>query len=198
MTIADRQDPTRSASHASRSPPVLPSSHHPFYAFDGFETAFAHDAIAVNSPHIATHLPNAKIIHVVRDPLDTCVSCFSKLFRDGHNYAYDMEELGRYYRRYQRLMAHWCELLPRGDIIEVRYEDLVTHFETEVRRLLAHCGLKWNSGLSRISSDQQTDWHCQCNPSTPAYIPDSIGRAHMYGQMLKPLMGALKTIESDF
>ena len=52
-------------------------------------------------------LPGAKIIHTVRDPIDTCVSCFSKLFSSGHAFSYELAELGRYYRRYRDLMAHW-------------------------------------------------------------------------------------------
>ncbi len=66
--------------------------------------------------HLA--LPNAKIIHVIRDPADNCVSCFSKLFtvaeRGELNHTYDLAELGRYYRRYERLMAHWRRVLPAG------------------------------------------------------------------------------------
>jgi tetratricopeptide (TPR) repeat protein len=60
--------------------------------------------------HLA--LPNARIIHTVRDPVDTCVSCFSKLFTAEQNHTYDLGELGRYYRRYEQLMAHWRSMLP--------------------------------------------------------------------------------------
>ena len=89
--------------------------------------------------HLA--LPNAKIIHTVRDPVDTCISCFSKLFTAEQNHTYDLGELGRYYRRYERLMAHWRRVLPAGRMLDVRYEDVVADLETQARRIIAYCGL---------------------------------------------------------
>ena len=74
-------------------------------------------------------LPNAIIIHATRDPIDTCVSCFSKLFSDKMNYAYDLAELGRYYRGYRAVMSHWQRVLPPGRILEVKYEDVVADLE---------------------------------------------------------------------
>jgi hypothetical protein len=89
-------------------------------------------------------LPNATIIHTIRDPVDTCVSCFSKLFGDGDlSYSYDLAELGRYYRHYQALMAHWHKVLPPGRILEVRYEEVIADLEGQARRIIAHCGLAW-------------------------------------------------------
>ena len=57
--------------------------------------------------HLA--LPNARIIHARRDPVDTCFSCFSLLFSEGQPFAYELAELGRYYRAYDALMSHWRE-----------------------------------------------------------------------------------------
>ncbi len=71
--------------------------------------------------HLA--LPNARIIHARRDPVDTCFSCFSKLFVDGLAYTYDLSELGRYYCAYEALMAHWRKVLPKGVMLEVQYEN---------------------------------------------------------------------------
>src|SRR3981189_2122844 len=89
--------------------------------------------------------PNTPIIHTVRDPLDACVSCFSKLFTAEQNHPYDLAELGRYHRRYQRLMAHWHRVLPAGRILDVRYEDVVADLEGAARRIIAHCGLDWDA-----------------------------------------------------
>ena len=72
--------------------------------------------------HLA--LPNARIIHAVRDPLDTCMSGFSKLFANGQYFTYDLAELGRYYHHYDAMMQHWRSVLPPGRILDVRYEDL--------------------------------------------------------------------------
>ncbi|HEY1540907.1 MAG TPA: tetratricopeptide repeat protein, partial [Xanthobacteraceae bacterium] len=92
--------------------------------------------------HLA--LPNAKIIHTIRDPVDTCVSCFSKLFSAEQNHTYDLAELGRYYRRYEKLMAHWRRVLPEGRMLDVRYEDVVADLEGQARRIIAYCGLPWD------------------------------------------------------
>ncbi len=92
--------------------------------------------------HLA--LPNARVIAVRRNPVDTCLSCFSNLFAGALPWAYDLAELGRYYRAYEFLMAHWRAALPERVMIEVRYEDLVADLEGQSRRLLAHCGLEWD------------------------------------------------------
>lgn len=89
-------------------------------------------------------LPNARIIHTVRNPIDTCVSCYSRLFTCGQHFSYDLAELGRYYRRYANLMAHWRSILPPGAMLDVCYENVVEDLETQARRLIAYCGLPWD------------------------------------------------------
>ena len=90
-------------------------------------------------------LPNARIIHTRRDPIDTCLSIFSILF-SGHSqlYSYDLGELGRYYRAYEKVMAHWRNVLPPGVMLEVRYEEVVDNLEQQARQIIAHCGLEWD------------------------------------------------------
>jgi tetratricopeptide (TPR) repeat protein len=102
--------------------------------------------------HLA--LPNARIIHVIRDPLDTCLSCFATLFTSPQNHTYDLAELGRYYRRYQKLMSHWQKVLPPGRILDVHYEDVVADLNGQARRIIAHCGLDWDE---RCLAFHQTD-----------------------------------------
>jgi tetratricopeptide (TPR) repeat protein len=89
-------------------------------------------------------LPNAKIIHSMRDPIDTCVSCYSKLFTAGQHFSYDMAELGRYYRLYRELMTHWRSVLPPDAMLDVVYEDVVDDLEGQARRLIDYCGLPWD------------------------------------------------------
>jgi tetratricopeptide (TPR) repeat protein len=84
--------------------------------------------------------PDATIIHCVRDAVDTCLSCYFKLFMHGWAFTYDLRLLGRYYASYERLMHHWRATMP-GPFIEVRYEDLIDDPETTVRTVAAHCGL---------------------------------------------------------
>lgn len=89
-------------------------------------------------------LPGAKIIHSARDPMDSCLSCFTKLFNETMAFAYDLETLGRYYDRYMRLMAHWRSVLPADFILEVPYADVVDDVEAQTRRMLEFLDLPWD------------------------------------------------------
>jgi tetratricopeptide (TPR) repeat protein len=139
--------------------------------------------------HLA--LPNATIIHSLRDPVDTCVSCFSKLFTDAQVHTYDLGELGRYYKRYERLMAHWRRVLPEGRILEVRYEDVVADLEGQARRLLIHCGLPWDE---RCLSFHKTERPVRTASATQVRRPiyrSAVGRWRDYEKELGPLLAAL-------
>jgi hypothetical protein len=136
-------------------------------------------------------LPNARIIHTVRDPVDTCVSCFSRLFTAEQNHTYELGELGRYYRRYQTLMAHWREVLPPGRMLEVRYEEVVADLETQARRIIAHCGLEWDPRcLSFHATERPVRTSSVAQVRQPLY-PSAVGRAHRYEAFLGPLRQAL-------
>lgn len=100
-------------------------------------------------------MPNARIIHTVRDPVDTCLSCFSKLFGDHLDWTYDLRELGRYYRLYRDMMEHWEDVLPPGTILDVRYEDVVDDLEGQARRLLEFCGLPWDDTVLAFHKTQR-------------------------------------------
>ena len=95
-------------------------------------------------------LPRARIIHVRRDPLDVCVSCFAINFSTGLTYTSDLGELGRTYRRYLELMAHWRRLLPPGAMLEVQYEEVVGDLEGQARRLIEYCGLGLGPALPGV------------------------------------------------
>ena len=139
--------------------------------------------------HLA--LPNAKIIHTIRDPVDTCISCYSKLFSAEQNHTYDLGELGRYYKRYERLMAHWRNVLPKGRILDVRYEDVVADVEREVRRIIAYCGLPWTD---RCLSFHETDRPVRTASATQVRQPiykSAVGRWRVYERHLGPLLDAL-------
>jgi tetratricopeptide (TPR) repeat protein len=143
--------------------------------------------------HLA--LPNATIIHTVRDPVDTCISCFSKLFTEGNFHSYDLAELGRYYRRYQALMKHWHHVLPPGRMLDVHYEDTVADVETVARRIVAHCGLSWDQ---RCLDFHRTERAVRTSSATQVRRPiyaSSIGRRHVYGPLLEPLLAELSPPE---
>ena len=140
---------------------------------------------------IALALPQARIIHVRREPLDTCVSCFSTLFLEDLPYTYDLAELGRYYRAYEALMAHWRRVLPPGMMLEVRYEDVVADLEGEGRRILAHCGLDWDP---RCLDFHKNDRSVRTASATQVRQPinaRSVGRWRAYEPFLGPLIEAL-------
>ena len=93
---------------------------------------------------IHTLYPNAKFIHTKRNPVDTCISCFSKMFKDDLPHSYDFAELGRYYLKYQEVMDHWDAVLPPGVMKTVVYEEVVADVETAARSLVDFVGLPWN------------------------------------------------------
>jgi hypothetical protein len=96
--------------------------------------------------YILAALPNAKIIHLRRDPLDTCYAVYKTLFFNAYSYSYDLDELADYYIGYRAHMDHWHELLP-GRILDVAYEDLVHEQQTQSRRILEWCGLPWEESV---------------------------------------------------
>jgi len=106
------------------------------------------DKLPDNFQHLGLiHLmfPGARIIHSMRDPMDSCFSCFSRLFI-GNNlgYTYDLGATGRYWVTYHHLMRHWHAALPAGRILDVSYETMVSDFENQARRLVEYLGLPWD------------------------------------------------------
>lgn len=99
-------------------------------------------------------VPNARIIHCVRNPAATCFSCYTHLFNAPQRFTYDLTELGTYYRSYRRLMAHWYRVLP-GYIHDFHYEKLVTDQESETRRLLDFCELEWDEACLSFHETQR-------------------------------------------
>jgi tetratricopeptide (TPR) repeat protein len=106
-------------------------------------------------------LPGARIIHCRRDPIDTCLSIYFTRFARPLSFAYDRDDLAYYYRQYERLMAHWRQVLPPDRFLEVDYDALTASPEPETRRLVAFTGLQWddrclapeeNPGLIRTAS----------------------------------------------
>jgi tetratricopeptide (TPR) repeat protein len=144
-------------------------------------------------PLIYSALPNARIIHVRRDPVDTCFSCYATLFHDPLPYAYDLGELGRYYRAYARVLDSWRALLPADRFLEVRYEEFVDDISAGAREIVAFCGLEWADAcldFHRVRRPVRTASQWQVRQ--PLYR-SSIGRATHFGKHLGPLVEALRT-----
>jgi hypothetical protein len=135
-------------------------------------------------------VPRARVIHCVRDPLDTCVSCFKVDF-EKVRFAFDLEELGRYHRAYTHLMEHWRRVLPRGWVLEVRYEELVVDLEGQTRRMLAHCGLSWDERCLAFGSTERMVQTASFAQVRQPVHERSVGRWRDYEPWLGPLIAAL-------
>ena len=136
-------------------------------------------------------LPNAKIVHVMRNPVDNCLSCFTKQFSHGHAYSYDLAELGKYYTDYARLMAYWRRVLPEGAFLEVRYEDLVADNEAQARRLIAYCGLEWNDACLESHKTKRSIRTASVTQVRQPIYTSSVERWRKYEAFLKPLLDEL-------
>jgi tetratricopeptide (TPR) repeat protein len=135
--------------------------------------------------------PGAHIIHCLRDPMDTCLSCWFLSFGGDHPYAYDFPSLGDYYRKYLRLMRHWREVI-RLPVFDVRYEELVTDQESMTRRLLEFCGLPWNDACLKFHESGRTVSTASSDQVRKPLYKSSIGRWKHYATHLGELESALR------
>jgi tetratricopeptide (TPR) repeat protein len=140
--------------------------------------------------HLA--LPNARIIHARRDAVDTCFSCFSLLFTaNGSQYTYDLGELGRFYRCYEALMAHWRAVLPPGLMLEVHYEQVVEELEPQARRIIAHCGLEWDDACLAFHETRRPVRTSSLAQVRQPIYRSSVGRWRPYRAQLRALLEEL-------
>jgi len=105
------------------------------------------DKAPVNSDYLGlihSVFPNARIIYMRRDPIDTCLSCYFQQFSLGLTFTMDLSDLAHYYQGHQRLMAHWRAVLPPGTILDVPYEELIEDQEGWTRKILDFLGLGWD------------------------------------------------------
>jgi tetratricopeptide (TPR) repeat protein len=135
-------------------------------------------------------LPNAKIIDARRHPLACCFSCFKQHFARGQTFSYDLDELGRYYRDYVELMAHFDETLP-GRVHRVFYENMVEDTEGEVRRLLAYCGLPFEDGVLRFHENQRAVRTASSEQVRRPIFREGLDQWRNYEPWLGPLKSAL-------
>ncbi|MGB5581395.1 MAG: sulfotransferase [Woeseia sp.] len=142
-------------------------------------------------PLILKALPNAKIVHLVRDPIDACFASYKQLFADAYPHSYDLPEMARHHARYRRLMAVWRERFGER-FLDVSYEDTAADLEPNARRLIGWLGLPWE--------DACLEFHRQSGAVTTASAVQvrepvhtrSIGRWRRYEQELAPLIKVLR------
>jgi tetratricopeptide (TPR) repeat protein len=142
-------------------------------------------------------LPNAKIIDARRHPLGCCFSGYKQHFARGQNFSYDLADIGRYYRDYVALMAHFDAVLP-GRVHRVFYERLIEDTETEVRRLLEYCGLPFEAACLRFyENDRAVRTASSEQVRTPIYR-DGVYQWRHYEPWLGPLKEALGPIADEY
>ncbi|MEH6476080.1 MAG: sulfotransferase, partial [Sneathiella sp.] len=136
-------------------------------------------------------LPNAKIIHCKRNPVDTCLSSFRLKFAEKLYFTTDLESLGKYYVAYSQLMDHWKEAL--GDrILEVEYEDTVDDLEKQARRIIDFVGVEWDDACLDFHKTKRSVNTASVNQVRQPIYKTAVGRHERYGDLLKPLLDALE------
>lgn len=139
---------------------------------------------------IAVLLPEARIIHCRRDAMDTCLSCFMTHFTFGNDYKYNLTHLGRFYRDYQRLMAHWKNVLDLR-ILEVDYESVIANAENESRRMVEFLGLPWDERCLRFHETKRSVATASVQQVRRPIYKSSVQRWRRYENRLTPLKRAL-------
>ncbi|MFN3826029.1 MAG: tetratricopeptide repeat protein [Micavibrio sp.] len=135
-------------------------------------------------------LPNAKIIHCRRDPVDTCLSCYKQLFARGQYWSYNLEELAAQYKLYEDLMDYWRQIVP-DRFIEVEYEETVNNLEAVARRMIDYIGLPWDDACLRPHEQKRTVLTASKMQVIKPVYKTSVKSWQRYEEELQPLIQAL-------
>ena len=141
-------------------------------------------------PLILAALPNAKIIHLVRDPMDVCFSVYKQLFADAYPHSYDIEEMARHFVRYHRLMEVWRERFP-GRFLDVRYEEVAADVETEGRRIINYLQLPWEDACANFYQQATAVTTASAVQVRQPAHTRSVGRWRRYEKQLQPVRDIL-------
>ena len=142
--------------------------------------------MGVKIKDFSAKLINAKVIHCLRSPMDTCFSIFKTDFKGTHEYAYDMVELGQHYNLYRDLMVHWEKVLP-GFMHTINYEEIVSYQENQTKSLLDFCGLPWDEAcLAFHKTERKVSTASLAQVRHPIY-KDSVDLWKRYEKQLEPL-----------
>lgn len=136
---------------------------------------------------ISAALPNARVIHLKRNPMDACYAMYKTLFRMAYPFSYDLSDLGCYWLEYDRLMTHWKQLLPADRFLEVEYEQLVNHQEAVSRELVAFAGLPWEDACLAFERNPQPSLTASAAQVRQPIYQSSVGLWRRYAQELAPL-----------
>jgi tetratricopeptide (TPR) repeat protein len=151
------------------------------------------DKLPNNFSHIGlihAILPQAIVIDARRHPMDSCLSTFKQHFAEGQTFSYDLDDLGRYYRCYLALMDHWDAVLP-GKVLHVQYEELVRDPETNIRRLLEHCGLPFEPTCLAFHQTRRSVRTASAEQVRQPIYTSGVGYWQHFARELEPLRHAL-------
>lgn len=146
---------------------------------------------------IKTILPQAKIIDARRHPMDCCFSAYKQLFAKGQNFSYSLEDLGRYYADYVRVMSHWDRVLP-GQVWRVNHERLVCNPEREISSLLSFCGLGFESACLDFHTNKRPVRTASSEQVRQPLNTSAFGQWRNFSEELRPLHLALADIVADY
>jgi len=140
--------------------------------------------------------PKARVIHSIRNPLDTCLSCYFQSFTS-LNWTFEMDSITRRYQHYRQIMDYWKSALPAGTILDVNYEDLINNQEEESRKLIAHCGLDWEEACLDYMSEQRDVKTASLWQVRQPMYKSSLKRWTNYAPHLEPLAKGLSAYLDD-
>jgi hypothetical protein len=146
---------------------------------------------------VAAALPQARIVHLRRNPMDACYAMYKTLFRMGYPFSYDLNDLAHYWLGYDALMAHWRKSLPAERFLEVDYEDMVENQETVSRRLVAHAGLDWEDACLHFEHNPQASLTASAAQVRQPMYRSSLGLWRRYERELAPLAAQLRMAGID-
>jgi len=135
-------------------------------------------------PLILAALPNAKIIHLVRDPMDVCFSVYKQLFADAYPHSYDLEEMAKHFVRYYRLMDIWRQRFP-GRFLDVRYEEVAADVDTESRRIINYLKLPWEDACANFHQQEAAVTTASAMQVRQPAHTRSVGRWRRYEKQLQ-------------
>lgn len=136
---------------------------------------------------VAAAMPQARIIHVRRHPMDVCYAMYKTLFRMAYPFSYALDDLGRYWLAWNTLMTHWRRVLPAERYLEIDYEALIEQQEPVSRRLVAHLGLPWEEDCMAFEQNRQPSLTASAAQVRQPIYRSSMGLWKNYRQQLAPL-----------
>jgi hypothetical protein len=136
--------------------------------------------------------PKAKIIHVTRNPVDTCLAVFKQLFEEVYQHSYEQREMAEHYVMYSNLMKHWHTIMP-GKIFDIAYEDVVIDHDTQARRLIEYLELSWEDACSNFEKNATAVATASATQVREKIHNRSVGRWMKYKKYLLPTLNILKS-----